>query len=132
MLTVTNGRQLLRLSEAERDGPLKEVLLSTSAVVFLGSPHRGTEHCKLGDAIRSMASVTLRGCDAEDPVLQELCGANGGEAEMGRQAFVRLWNGYNFRVKTFQESVVAGWQSAELRVETVSALSTSRDRSGVC
>jgi hypothetical protein len=72
-----------------------------------------------------MAAVTLRGAadGAGDPVLRELCGAGdgGGNAEKGRLAFARLWNAYNFRVKTFQESVVAGWQSAELRVETVSA-----------
>jgi hypothetical protein len=108
------------LSEAERDGPLKEVLLSTSAVVFLGSPHRGTEHCNLGDAVRSMASVTLA-ADPNDPVLRELCGANTVEVELGRQTFVRLWNDYNFKVKSFQESIIPSYQYPELRAETVSA-----------
>ncbi|SPQ25799.1 771a2d65-5aab-4476-b9b5-ec5e31617f89 [Thermothielavioides terrestris] len=110
-------KDLLRLSEAEHDGPLKEILLSTSAVIFLGSPHRGTEHCKLGDAIRSMASVTLPG-DPDDPALQELCGANSVAVELGRQAFVRLWNEYNFKVKTFQESVIPSYQHPEIRAET--------------
>ncbi|KAK3305578.1 uncharacterized protein B0T15DRAFT_574885 [Chaetomium strumarium] len=109
--------QVLRLSEAERDGPLKRVLLSTSAVVFLGSPHRGTEHCNLGDAVRSMASVTMA-ADPNDPVLQELCGANTVEVELGRQTFVRLWNDYNFKIKTFQESVIPSYRNAELRAET--------------
>ncbi len=93
--------------------------MSTSSVVFLGSPHRGTEHCKLSDAIKSMASVTLP-IDPNDPVLQELCGANSAEVELGRQTFVRLWNDYNFRVKTFQESIIPSYQSPELRAETVS------------
>ncbi|KAK4235092.1 hypothetical protein C8A03DRAFT_37077 [Achaetomium macrosporum] len=110
-------KEVLRLSEAERDGPLKEILLSTSAVVFLGSPHRGTEHCNLGDAVRSMASVTLQ-VDPDDVVLQELCGANTVGIELGRQTFVRLWSDYNFKVKTFQESVIPSYQYPELRAET--------------
>ena len=112
---------MLRLAEAERDGPLKEVLLATSAVVFLGCPHRGTEHCSLGDAVRSMAGVTLGpGADPNDAVLQALSGVGSAEMEMGRQAFVRLWNAYGFRVKTFQESVLPSYQWPELRAETVS------------
>ncbi|KAK4146664.1 uncharacterized protein C8A04DRAFT_9624 [Dichotomopilus funicola] len=118
VLCANTPPQLLRKSEAERDGPLKQVLLCTSAVLFLGSPHRGTEHCKLSDAIRSMASVTLRGSDPDDPVLAALAGAKGAEAELGRQAFVRLWNDYNFGVKTFQESVMPSYRVPELRAET--------------
>ncbi|KAK4150999.1 hypothetical protein C8A00DRAFT_45720 [Chaetomidium leptoderma] len=110
-------KELLRLSEAERDGPLKGILMSTSAVVFLGGPHRDTEHCNLGDAISSMASVTLS-VDPNEPVLQELCGANSAGAELGRQTFVRFWNDYNFKVKTFQESVIPSYQYPELRAET--------------
>ncbi|KAH6649564.1 hypothetical protein F5144DRAFT_479076 [Chaetomium tenue] len=108
---------LLRLSEAERDGPLKGILLSTSAVIFLGGPHRGTEHCNLGDAILSMASVTLP-IDPSDPVLHELCGTNSAQVELSRQTFIRLWNDYNFKVKTFQESIIPSYQHPELRAET--------------
>ncbi|KAK4136137.1 S-adenosyl-L-methionine-dependent methyltransferase [Trichocladium antarcticum] len=113
----TGGVMVLRLAEAERDGPLNEILTSTSAAVFLGSPHRATGRCRLGDAIRSMAGATLS-ADPGDAVLQELCGANSARAEHGRQAFVRLWDDCNFRVKTFQESVVPGYQSPALRAET--------------
>ncbi|KAL1842270.1 hypothetical protein VTJ49DRAFT_5655 [Mycothermus thermophilus] len=111
-------KEVLRQAEVERDGPLKEVLLSTAAVVFLASPHRGTEICSLGDAIKSMACATMPAVDPEDPALVELCGAASGDAELGRQAFVRLWNGYNFRVKTFQESVIPSYHHPELRAET--------------
>jgi hypothetical protein len=68
-----------------------------------------------------MAGVTLP-VDPSDPGLEELCGANSVQVELGRQTFVRLWNNYNFRVKTFQESVVASWQCPELRAETVSCV----------
>lgn len=119
--------QLLRLSEAERDGPLNEVLLSTSAVVFLASPHRGSGHCNLGGAIKSMASITLP-IDPSDPVLQELCGANSVAVELGRQTFIRLWSDYNFRVKTFQESVIPSYKHPEPRAGMVSCLPWELER----
>ncbi|KAK1830499.1 hypothetical protein QBC39DRAFT_410291 [Podospora conica] len=109
-------KELLRLSELERDGPLKEIILSTSGVVFFGSPHRATEHCTLVDAIKSMAGATSE-MDPQDPVLQQLSGANSLQAELGRQTFVRLWNDFNFRVKTFQESIIPTYRFRELRVE---------------
>ncbi|KAK5651473.1 hypothetical protein OQA88_12480 [Cercophora sp. LCS_1] len=109
-------KEALRLSEMERDGPLKEVLLSTSAVVFLGSPHRATEHSTLADAIKSMAAVTFR-VDSHDLVLQHLSGASSLDAELGRQSFVRIWNDYNFRVKTFQESIIPSYRFLDLRAE---------------
>ncbi|KAK1753599.1 hypothetical protein QBC47DRAFT_430393 [Echria macrotheca] len=109
-------KEALRLSEMERDGPLKEILLSTSAVVFLGCPHRATEHSTLADAIKSMAAVTFR-VDSHDAVLQHLSGANSVDAELGRQAFVRIWNDYNFKVKTFQESIIPSYRFLELRAE---------------
>jgi len=107
------------LSEAERDGPLKEILLSTSSVVFLGSPHRATEHSSLADAIKSMAAITF-GVDSHDLVLQHLSGASSVDAELGRQSFVRIWNDYNFKVKTFQESIIPSYKFLDLRAEAVS------------
>ncbi|KAK3345965.1 hypothetical protein B0T25DRAFT_266517 [Lasiosphaeria hispida] len=109
-------KEALRLSEAEREGPVKEILLSTSGVVFLGCPHRATDHSTLGDAIKSMASITFR-VDSHDLVLQHLSGADSIEAELGRQAFVRIWNDYNFKVKTFQESIIPSYRFLELRAE---------------
>ena len=52
-----------------------------------------------------MASVTM-GVDPDDAVLQELTGAASLELELGRGDFIRLWNDYNFKVKTYQESMV--------------------------
>ncbi|KAL2268079.1 hypothetical protein VTJ83DRAFT_2925 [Remersonia thermophila] len=115
----STGGVVVKEAEAERDGPLKEVLLSTAAAVFLASPHRGTELCSFGDAIRSMACATMLAVDPEDPALVELCGAASVDAVLGRQAFVRLWNDYNFRVKTFQESVIPSYHHPELRAETM-------------
>jgi protein SERAC1 len=107
---------VLRLSEATSDGPYKRILLSTSAVVFFGSPHRGD---RLADAVASMAGLTL-GVDPGDTVLHQLSGASSIELELGRLAFVRIWNDYNFKVKTFQESLIPSWRFSELRAEAVS------------
>ncbi|KAK0610367.1 hypothetical protein B0T17DRAFT_110933 [Bombardia bombarda] len=109
-------KEVLRLSEAEPDGPLRDILLSTSAVVFLACPHRATERSTLADAVSSMASVTLR-VEASDIGLQELSGANSVELQLVQDAFLRIWNDYNFQVKTFQESVILSYRFLELRVE---------------
>ncbi|KAB5536250.1 hypothetical protein GE09DRAFT_344644 [Coniochaeta sp. 2T2.1] len=109
-------KEVLRLSEQVNDGPVKSVLLSTSAIIFLGCPHRSSEHARLGDAIRSMASMTL-GVDSRDPALRDLSGSASLEMELGRQAFTRMWNNYNFSVKTYQESMVSGTKFLEIRAE---------------
>jgi len=111
-------KEALRLAEAERNGPLREVLLSTSAVVFFACPHRPSDHSTLAKAIKSMASATL-GVDVDDPVLEELSGANSIEVELGRHSFLRMWNDYNFRVKTFQESIVPSYRFLPLRADAV-------------
>jgi hypothetical protein len=98
---------------------MKDVLPCTTAVIFMACPHRATEHAKLVDAVKSMASVTLK-VPATDHVLQELTGANGFELELGRESFVRLWNDYNFRVKTFQEKVPMKPKTADNVAELVS------------
>jgi len=68
-----------------------------------------------------MASATLV-TELNDALLTEICGADQVDVELGRQAFVRLWNNYNFKVKTFQESVIPSYQVPESRAETVSDL----------
>lgn len=92
---------------------MRDLLPSTSAVIFLACPHRASEHAKLTDAVRSMASVCLD-IPAADHALQYLTGTSGFELDLGREAFTRMWNDYNFRVKTFQEDmpVVERRQSA--------------------
>lgn len=51
-----------------------------------------------------MASVCLD-IPAGDHALQYLTGTSGFEIDLGREAFARMWNDYNFRVKTFQENL---------------------------
>jgi len=100
---------------------MKDVLPSTTAIVFMACPHRASEHAKLADAVKSMASTILK-VPAADPVLQDLTGANGFELELGRESFVRLWNDYNFKVKTFQEKVPMRPKTTDNAAELVSLI----------
>ncbi|KAB5542524.1 hypothetical protein GE09DRAFT_244782 [Coniochaeta sp. 2T2.1] len=109
-------KEVLRLSEEVNEGSAKSILLATSAIIFLGCPHRSSEHARLGDAIRSMAGMTL-GVDSCDPALRDLSGSASLELELGRQAFTRMWNNYNFSVKTYQESMVSGTKFLEIRAQ---------------
>lgn len=103
-------KELLCRAEVSDDPSRKDVLQSLAGVVFLGSPHRDSQYGTLQDAVKHLAGLAL-GVSPHDEVLQDLCGVTDNSRsrqtsaiEIGRQAFVRLWNDYNFRVKTFQEA----------------------------
>ncbi|ERS98806.1 hypothetical protein HMPREF1624_03996 [Sporothrix schenckii ATCC 58251] len=103
-------KELLCRAEASDEPAQKDVLQSLAGVVFFGSPHRESQYGTLHDAVKHLAGQAL-GVSSHDEVLQDLCGVidntrsrQTSVLEMGRQAFVRLWNDYNFRVKTFQEA----------------------------
>ena len=69
--------------------------------MFLGTPHRGSGHASLGDAIRRIVSVV--GFDTHDQILQAL--QPGSEIlELGREEFCEIWRERGFTVRTFQES----------------------------
>ncbi len=94
---------MLRLSDVMDEPSMKDIVQSALAIIFMGCPHRDSQHGKLSDAVTSMASAMLR-VKSHDRVLQDLSGANNALLNLGRQSFVRLWNDYNFRVRTFQEN----------------------------
>ena len=69
--------------------------------MFLGTPHRGSDHASLGDTIRRIASAV--GFDTHDQILQAL--QPGSEIlELAREEFCELWREKGFTVRTFQES----------------------------
>jgi protein SERAC1 len=115
-LLIMLNWQVLRRAEADSESNMRDILPSTSAIMFIASPHRASEHGKLSDAVRSMASLTLQ-VNASDPMLLDLTGANGFELELGREAFIRMWNDYNFKVKTFQERLPLKLKTPEAKTE---------------
>ncbi|CAK7214257.1 hypothetical protein SEUCBS140593_002121 [Sporothrix eucalyptigena] len=96
-------KEMLCRAEASDDLARKDVLQSLAGIVFLGSPHRDSQYGTLQDAVKHLAGLSL-GVSPQDAVLQDLSGANMLALESGRLNFVRLWNDYNFRVKTFHEA----------------------------
>ena len=80
---------------------MKDVYRSSSAIMFLGTPHRGSGHASLGDTIRRIVSAV--GFDTHDQILQAL--QPGSEIlELAREEFYDIWRERGFAVRTFQES----------------------------
>lgn len=96
-------KEVLRRSNESTQDLVLDIVRSTSAIVFLGTPHRGSaKAAEIGQVFREVASTLLR-VDSNDRVLRAL-GADSPELELGRESFVMLWRKYKFSVKTFQES----------------------------
>ena len=80
---------------------MQDVYRSSSAILFLGTPHRGSDHASLGNTIRRIVSVV--GFDTHDQILQAL--QPGSEIlELVREEFCEIWRERGFTVRTFQES----------------------------
>ncbi|PNP84320.1 hypothetical protein FNYG_02345 [Fusarium nygamai] len=94
---------MLALSSISEKPEHKKIVESTAAIVFLGTPHRGSPKlAAIGDWARSMVS-SLR-FQTTSTILDTL-GLKTTDLERTHEAFCRLWNTYDFQVKTFQESL---------------------------
>ncbi|KAH7131210.1 hypothetical protein EDB81DRAFT_906235 [Dactylonectria macrodidyma] len=97
------AKEMLARSSASTDVSLKNVVESTAAVIFLGTPHRGSpELSSLGEWARSILSA-LR-MDTTSAILDTL-GLKTTDLERAQEAFSGIWQTYDFRVKTFQEGL---------------------------
>ncbi|KAF2496698.1 hypothetical protein BU16DRAFT_560021 [Lophium mytilinum] len=108
-------KEALTLSDAADkvdERRLKNIVISTAAVVFMGTPHRGgnSEHVSLGEIARKAASAV--GIDT-NPALLDALGLKTADLERLQNSFSRLWKSYNFRVKTFREST--GFSKVNIR-----------------
>ncbi|RKK14475.1 hypothetical protein BFJ63_vAg11692 [Fusarium oxysporum f. sp. narcissi] len=75
-------KEMLALSSTSDTPTHKGVIESTAAVIFLGTPHRGSPELSAIDTL----------------------GLKNTDLERAHEAFCRLWHQYDFQVKTFQES----------------------------
>lgn len=99
---VVVKEMLAQSAMATEEGP-KNIVDSTSAVVFLGTPHRGSpELAALGEWARSLIS-TFR-METNDAILNAL-NLRTTDLERAQESFSALWFKYDFRVKTFQEGL---------------------------
>lgn len=102
---------MLRLASTFSDTQSDHLLAAIAGIVFLGAPLRGTGYGNIIAAIKSMASATT-GISEDDVVLAELLGGdehlheNESLARLGCEAFEKVWMDFNFRVKTFSETMM--------------------------
>lgn len=96
-------KEMLATSSNSNDSWLKNVVTSTSAVIFLGTPHRGSgELATLGDRARSMLSAFRM---KTNPAILDALRLKTKDLERAQEAFSTVWGQYDFRVKTFQEGL---------------------------
>jgi hypothetical protein len=97
-------KEVLRRSQISSEPGVKNIVECTEAVVFMGTPHRGSKDmAELGDIVRRVASTVLR-VDSNAKILGAL-GVDSPELELCRESFITQWREYGFRVKTFQEAL---------------------------
>ncbi|KAK4108471.1 hypothetical protein N656DRAFT_801849 [Canariomyces notabilis] len=96
-------KEMLAASSTSRDSHLTSIVESTSAVIFLGNPHRGSpDLAALGEWARSFISAFR--AETTATILQAL-GLRNTDLERAQESFSALWQRYSFRVKTFQEAL---------------------------
>lgn len=96
-------KEMLRRSQADEDSHIQNIIQSTAAVIFLGTPHRRShEFARLGDMVRKVASTILR-VDSNETIIRAL-GLDSPELELSRESFLQQWRTNGCLVKTVQES----------------------------
>jgi hypothetical protein len=80
---------MLANSDIAEETDYKNIVASTAAVVFLGTPHRGSKDMAgVGEVARKAASVLLM--DTSSATLDAL-GLKTTDLERSHGAFIRLW-----------------------------------------
>ncbi|KAG4259265.1 hypothetical protein FPRO03_12941 [Fusarium proliferatum] len=96
--------QMLSRSSSSTRREHQNILESVEAVIFLGTPHRGSvDIAAKGEVARSLLSALGV---ATTPVILDSLGLKNTDLERAQEEFSRLWHTSNFRVKTFQEGLI--------------------------
>src|SRR6266516_1914630 len=91
---------LLRASESDRKDQ-QGLCNSTHAILFLGTPHRGSEFTEMGETIRSI--ISLAEFDTANQNIRAL-EIDGALLENCDERFQKLRNRCRFEIHTFQEA----------------------------
>lgn len=96
-------KEMLASSSSSSEDRLRNVVASTSAVIFLGTPHRGSpDPASLGDQARSLISFfRVR----TNPAILDALRLKTKDLERAQESFSAVWNQNDFRVKTFKEGL---------------------------
>lgn len=96
-------KEMLASSSNSPEHILENVVASTIAVIFLGTPHRGSPDLALiGDRARSMISALRM---RTNPEILDALRLKTRDLERAQDSFSAVWSRYDFRVKTFQEGL---------------------------
>lgn len=92
---------MLALSSTSPTDELSNIVSSTAAVIFLGTPHRGSPDLS---ALGAWAKSVLSGLRFQtNSAILDTLGLKTTDLERSQEAFSGLWFQHGFRVKTFQE-----------------------------
>lgn len=104
-------------TEPEKNADLRDVLDSTIALVFFGTPHRGGAYTNL--ALTATKIAKAAGFDVHDQNIRDLKG-DSPVLTLLRRDFAQLLDSDNFEVSTFQEAL--GYHGAGLLKGKVSRM----------
>jgi hypothetical protein len=94
--------QVLRRAATEADPALLDIYTSTEAILFLGTPHRGSNKAGIAEVVRKIVSVS--GFDTTDQNIRALQ-INSTELELIHELFMKL---YEQKDRQFKAKGVAG------------------------
>lgn len=94
---------MIRRAAADDDPAQLDIFKSTEAILFLGTPHRGSSKAGLAEVVRKVVSVS--GFDNSDVNIRALH-INSTEFELLHELFMKLYGRRDteFKVLTFQEA----------------------------
>jgi hypothetical protein len=91
-------KELLSYADSSREREFLDIVEDTKAVVFMGTPHRGSGAANIGETARHIVSAL--GLDTSPAMLDSL-GLRNNDLERAQQAFAHIWDERRFHVKTF-------------------------------
>ncbi|KAG8531813.1 uncharacterized protein KY384_003449 [Bacidia gigantensis] len=94
-------KETLRRSDGDEDPGMGEIAKNTKAILFLGTPHRGSSYAPYGELLRKVASAV--GFDTNDANLRALHFSSL-ELQLSQEEFMKIWRKRDLTVRTFQES----------------------------
>ncbi|KAK5661230.1 hypothetical protein OQA88_11123 [Cercophora sp. LCS_1] len=103
-MSASPGSCMLARSSASEESSLASVVERTQGIIFLGTPHRGSQDfVAVADWVQKLLSSL--GMETTTAIIDAL-GLRTTDLERAQEAFSSLWRKHNFRVKTFQEAHV--------------------------
>lgn len=124
-------KDVIRRAAIEPDKNLNDIYLSTIAIFFLGTPHRGSQMGELGEVVRRIVSAV--GFSTNDQSIRNLQ-INSSDLEIIHEGFISLYErpDRHFEVCTFQEAQgMTGVSYGKLDhkvVENISSILTGSER----